>query len=205
MPKFMDYLYSNFDVKGSKEYWGKLAHQGYVEQLKKGGAQPKNKTRFGRKNTPQKSNIRSKCDHCNKLIGSKVAIQCDGCNNMNLVECLTCISDDRIQDFTLGKDKFICNKCVMQVDTETLNIAPALTHESLDVHSDTSTAKDEEIYRLKQEIKQKDAECSILKSKCDFTIFSFDKIKMKIDTVEKDFKESLDTVDLIKLKDLKLK
>ena len=51
---------------------------------------------------------------------------------MSLIECLSSISENRIKDFTLGKDKFTCTKCVMNVDHETLNL-PALMAPDEDV------------------------------------------------------------------------
>ena len=95
MPRFMEFLYRNFDVKATKEFWSNLAQQGYAEELKKGGV--KAKAKFGKTNTPQKVISKPKCDHCNKLIGTKVAVQCEACNTLTLVECLTCLSEDRIK------------------------------------------------------------------------------------------------------------
>ena len=45
MPRFMEYLYQNCNVKTSKEYWGKLAKTGYEQELNKGGE--KGKGSFG--------------------------------------------------------------------------------------------------------------------------------------------------------------
>ena len=43
MPKFIDYLYNNEDVQGVKDYWGKLAQEGLVQELKKNAPKSKGK------------------------------------------------------------------------------------------------------------------------------------------------------------------
>ena len=103
MPKVMDYLQNKCDVDGSKVFWGRLAKEGYAQEIKKDVV--KSKANPGKTNT-KKTNVKDKCSDCQKVIGNKVAIQCDGCNNMNLVECLASISENRIKDFTMGKEKF---------------------------------------------------------------------------------------------------
>jgi hypothetical protein len=68
-----------------------------LKGIGKGGNLAKNTA----KNKPKK-----KCADCNKLVGARAAIQCEGCNNVNLIECLSSISENRIKDFTMGYDKF---------------------------------------------------------------------------------------------------
>ena len=38
------------------------------------------------------------------------------------MECLKDIEEGRIKDFVIGKDKLYCNKCVSQIDIDTLAI-----------------------------------------------------------------------------------
>ena len=65
-----------------------------------------------------KTKDKGKCGHCQKTIGQKVAIQCEHCLNMNLVECLKDIEEGRIQDFIAVDDKFYCNKCISTIDVD---------------------------------------------------------------------------------------
>ena len=108
MPEIIDKINRNNDVEASKQYWSNLAKIGYLEEVKKD-----KKVVKGSKN---------KCGHCNKTIGQKVAIQCESCDNLNLVECLRDIEEGRINDFIAGKDTFYCNKCVLAIDVDTLAV-----------------------------------------------------------------------------------
>ena len=167
MPKFIDYLYNNEDVQGVKDYWGKLAQEGLVQELKKNAPKSKGKGKDG-KNV--QTNLKSTCGHCDKIIGKKSVVQCTGCKNMNLVECLTGTSKERIRDFTSGKDKFLCRKCVMQVNSNSvlLDDSSALEFEELvDVASNNDTEETNEIDRLESELARKETEYNSLKSKCD--------------------------------------
>ena len=65
---------------------------------------------------------KSKCAHCQKIVGQKIVLQCENCNNLNLVECLKDIEEGRIQDFLVRKDTFYCTNCVSRIDIETLAI-----------------------------------------------------------------------------------
>ena len=48
MPKFLDYLYQNCDVRGTKDHWGRLAQEGLAQELKKNTSNTKDKHKGGR-------------------------------------------------------------------------------------------------------------------------------------------------------------
>ena len=105
----------------------------YVQELNKDGNQVKGKGKGRGKNTTKnkpKEKPKEKCADCHKFVGTRAAIQCEGCNNLNLIECLSNISENRIKDFKMGRDKFVCSKCVMKVDTDTLTLE-AIEHEQM--------------------------------------------------------------------------
>ena len=80
MPVLMKYIHNNFDVTNSKLFWKNLAQKG-LDMEEKASNVSKN-TRSG-----------SKCGHCQRKIGKKGTVQCRSCFNINLVECITDISE----------------------------------------------------------------------------------------------------------------
>ena len=162
MPRFIDFLYQNFEVENTNDYWEHLAQTGFEHEMRKDGEKAKGKGKGkgkSSKNNPAKTKEKCGCGHCQKVIGSKIAIQCEGCSNMNLVECLSHISENKVKDFQVGNDTFVCGKCVLtNVDSEDLSIAltnaPALEMEDEAVMNDEEVRKMNE---LKQEITKKDA------------------------------------------------
>ena len=156
-------------------------------------------------NTPAKGKGKCGCGHCQKSIGSKIAIQCEGCKNLNLVECLSNISENKLKDFTLGNDNFICGKCVLtNVDYETLSLEPAANEPAANVLAIDTTVvppppvvNEEfigEINGLKLEIARKDIAYASLKSKCDLLSSSFDQVTKKVEGIEKSVKDSEDII-----------
>ena len=208
MPRFIEYLYLNFEVEKTKIFWGNLAKTGYEQELKKDGAKGKGNGKGkgkgkGAMNTPAKGKGKCGCGHCQKSIGSKIAIQCEGCKNLNLVECLSNISENKLKDFTLGNDNFICGKCVLtNVDYETLSLEPAANEPAANVLAIDTTVvppppvvNEEfigEINGLKLEIARKDIAYASLKSKCDLLSSSFDQVTKKVEGIEKSVKDSED-------------
>ena len=79
MPDLMKYIYANFDVAKSKQYWTNLARKGLEFE---NSSEVARSTRNG-----------SKCGHCEKKVGKRATIQCKTCFNLNLVECLSDISE----------------------------------------------------------------------------------------------------------------
>ena len=185
MPKFIDFLYQNMDVQGTKDYWGKLAEEGFAQELKKTTINGKGKAKGGKN---AKGGVKPKCNHCDKIIGKKVAIQCDGCKNMNLVECLTSIPEDRMKDFKLGNDKFVCRKCVMGV----ADVVPA--------DAPYESAGTQDIKRLESDILIKEKVYSDLKAKSDLVSKSFDQVTKKIETIEQDYGVAQNMIESQKLK-----
>jgi hypothetical protein len=174
----MEYLKQNFPIEKSKEYWGEMAREGYVEELKKGKGKGK---KVAGKSSKGQAKPKTKCSDCQKAIGDRLAIQCNGCDNSTLVDCLTNISKNRIADFTVGKENFICNKCVPNINVETLTLnttteAIETTNVATDDARDTNSI-DEEIDRLKHQINQKDSEYESLKSKSDLLSSSLEEIQ----------------------------
>ena len=116
MPDLIETLYKTNNVEVAKKYWIGLAKKGYNLELKlrtpnrKKGEVIKEKQR------------KSKCDHCDKLVGKKLVIQCKECYNFNLEECLTNFTEGKLDDFRKGKDDFICDKCFPKIDANTLMI-----------------------------------------------------------------------------------
>ena len=120
-------------MDASKKYWGNLAKEGYIQEMNKETetvSEPRNKKAVKKVNKVNKS--KHKCGHCQKLIGQKVALQCESCDNLNLVECLKDIEEGRIKDFMVGSDKFYCTKCVSNVNLDTLAIEAPLAAASMD-------------------------------------------------------------------------
>ena len=114
-----------------------------------------------------------------------------------MVECLSNISENRIKDFAIGKEKFICKNCVTKVDVDTLTIGslevPEL--EELTFAEDG----DDELTKLKHELSEKDIECAGVKYKYDLLSSSFTEVKKKIEMVEQNFKESIESIENQKL------
>ena len=80
----MEYISQNCDVEGSKEFYKNLAQTGYVQELNKNGNQVYGKGKGRGKNTAKntakstaKNKPKEKCADCNKMVGTKAAIQCD--------------------------------------------------------------------------------------------------------------------------------
>ena len=118
LPEVMKRILRENDIEASKAYWSDLAKEGYLQERKK----EKEVTKT-REDAQINKNVRhKKCGHCEKVIGKKVALQCMNCNNMNLVECLKDIEEGRIEDFKIGNDKFFCNKCISNINPDTLAI-----------------------------------------------------------------------------------
>ena len=118
LPEVMKRILRENDIEASKAYWSDLAKEGYLQERKKEKEVAKT-----REDAQINKNVRhKKCGHCEKVIGKKVALQCMNCNNMNLVECLKDIEEGRIEDFKIGNDKFFCNKCISNINPDTLAI-----------------------------------------------------------------------------------
>ena len=109
LPDLIKHIYGKFDVDKSKTYWKNLAKKGLEWEMKNS-------------NIAKNTRGETKCGHCEKKIGKKASIQCSVCNTMNIVECLTDISESRLRDFCVGNDTFTCNKCIKHIDVETLSI-----------------------------------------------------------------------------------
>ena len=141
-----------------------------------------------------------KCDHCDKVIGRKNTVQCEECKNMNLVECLTGTSQERIKDFTTGKDKFVCRKCVLNVGNNiAANVVPALELELEELPEVTPSESirqnnNEEVNRLKDVLALKVTEYNNLKAKSDVVSLHFDQVTKKVGIFEKDYNDALATI-----------
>ena len=103
MPVLLAKIYARNNVDEVKKYWTDLARKGYENEEKKDTAAKKNKMN-------KTKGSKAKCDHCMKIVGKKLVLQCKSCLNVNMEECLTNIEEGRLRDFRMGNDEFVCNK-----------------------------------------------------------------------------------------------
>ena len=68
------------------------------------------------------------------------------------------------------------------------------------INDTEDTEETNEIDKLKREIAQKETEYNSVKVKCDLVTLSFEQVTKKIDTIDKDYKDAIATIDSQKLK-----
>ena len=164
MPNLMRKIGDNNDIEKSKLFWKDLAEKGYNIEKKKDMK-------------PKSSKVKPKCDHCNKQVGTKVALQCHSCSNLNLIECLSNLETGRIEDFRVGNDTFICNKCIPHVDVDTLN-APKPIEQVTDEDVD-EVVEPNHMENLRKTLKENVEDFNDLNKKYQLLAITYNEIKNK--------------------------
>ena len=198
------------EVEVHKTYWSNLAKEGLAMEVEKESqavkepAKKKQMTKKGAK--VNKTQTKNKCGHCEKLVGQKIALQCENCENLNLVECLKDLEAGRIQDFKVGKDKFYCTKCVSSINIDTLAIesvpmdTPPNTLEEVSdellLESDETSREETDDMRIK--IENLEFEVRSLASKNKLLVETSEEIKRRKCDVEIELENSKTHVEQLR-------
>ena len=119
MPAIMLKIEKEHDIEAAKKYWTTLAQKGFnLEDNKEKRKDPKNKKKGTKGKVTKK--YTSKCDHCQNFLGEKLTFPCNGCSANYCEDCVKKICDGNFHKLKEGKEKFICNECVINVDPNTL-------------------------------------------------------------------------------------
>jgi hypothetical protein len=87
VPEVIKRIFTENNMETTKQYWGNLANEGYLQEVNREAETANDSRNKKAAKKVTKAKPKHKCGHCQKMIGQKVALQCESCDNLNLVEC----------------------------------------------------------------------------------------------------------------------